>query len=81
MLQEILTLVVEELPTQYYINFEKDRKTFLFQPTLKNKSAPTFTIVVRNSELVAVNLDDGDIERQAKEKVREILGNSLFDNF
>lgn len=81
MLQEILTLFVDDLPTQYYINFEKERKKFLFQPTLKNKSAPTFTIIVENNEVVSENLTDHDLEKQAIQKVREILSNSIFDNF
>jgi hypothetical protein len=39
MIREILTLVVDNVPTQYYIDFEKDRKQFNFQPTLTHKTA------------------------------------------
>ena len=81
MLQEILTLIVDNHPTQYYINFEKGRKKFLFQPTLINKTAPTFYVVVQNTELVAEEITDHDVARQAIEKVREILANSIFDKF
>ncbi|MFL5771844.1 MAG: hypothetical protein ACJ75F_01720 [Flavisolibacter sp.] len=81
MIQEILTLVVEKIPTQYYINFEKDRKKFVFQPTLKNKSAPSFTIIVRNNELFCEVLSDEDVVQQAMEKVKEILSNSIYDRF
>jgi hypothetical protein len=81
MIQEILTLVVDKLPTQYYINFEKDRKKFLFQPTLKNRLAPTFYVVVKNNELVAEEIKDLEVADQAIEKVKEILSNSIFDNF
>jgi hypothetical protein len=81
MIQEILTLQVENLPTQYYINFKKDRKKFLFQPTLKNKSAPSFIIMVKENELIVEDLQDNKIAEQAKEKVKEILTNNIFDNF
>ncbi len=81
MIQEILTLVVDRLPIPYYINFEKNRKKFHFQPTLKNKSAPSFFIVVDPNGLTAHELSDPEIEIQAMEKVREILSNTIFDNF
>lgn len=79
MIREILTLVVNNLPTQYYIDFEKDRKQFNFQPTLSNKSAPSFRIIVRYGELIEVEDTDPAILEQAKEKVREILNNPIFD--
>ena len=81
MIQEILTLVVDDLPTQYYINFEKERKKFFFQPTLKNKSAPTFIVLVENNEFRTKDLSDPVVGIQAIEKVKEILCNNIFDNF
>lgn len=79
MLQEILTLVVDKIPTQYYINFEKERKTFFFQPTLKSKSAPAFVIEIRQHEMVCEGVQDVKVIEQAKEKVKEILSNTIFD--
>jgi len=79
MLQEIITVVVEKIPTQYYINFERERKIFFFQPTLKNKSAHAFVIEVRNNELVCEGVQDPNVIEQAKEKVKEILSNTIFD--
>jgi hypothetical protein len=81
MIREILTLVVDKLPTQYYINFERDRKQFLFQPTLKNKEAPSFTILVQGEALVLSETIDDLLAEQAREKVREILANQIFDQF
>ena len=81
MIREILTLVVDNIPTQYYINFKKDRKQFSFQPTLKNKTAPAFVILVENNELTISDMVDEGIAAQAKEKVKEILANSIFDQF
>lgn len=79
MIREILTLVVDKVPTQYYINFEKDRKQFEFRPTLSNKTAPSFTIIERYGELIEIELVDPVIIKQAKEKIREILNNPIFD--
>jgi hypothetical protein len=81
MIREILTLVVEKVPTQYYIDFTKDRKQFNFQPSLTNKSAPCFTIVVKDGELIATEPIDPLILQQAKEKIKEILNNRIFDQF
>ncbi|MGZ3880942.1 MAG: hypothetical protein ACXVBF_06375 [Flavisolibacter sp.] len=78
MIREILTLVVDKLPTQYYIEFEKDRKQFNFQPTLTNKSAPSFRVVERYGELIELDKMDPDLFEQAKEKIREILDNPIF---
>ncbi|MGZ3846756.1 MAG: hypothetical protein ACXVBX_16110 [Flavisolibacter sp.] len=78
MIREILTLVVDKLPTQYYIEFEKDRKQFNFQPTLTNKSAPSFRIMERYGELIELDKMDPDLFEQAKEKIREILDNPIF---
>jgi hypothetical protein len=81
MLREILTLVVDNMPTQYYINFEKDRKRFIFQPTLQNKEAPSFTIHYNGDELLCADSIDISVLEQAKEKIKEILDNFIFDRF
>ena len=80
MIREILTLVVNNMPTQYYIDFEKDRKQFNFQPTLSNKTAPSFRIIVRYEELIEIEEVDPQILEQAKEKIREILNSPIFDH-
>jgi hypothetical protein len=79
MIREILTLLVDDIPTHYYIDFEKDRKQFNFQPTLTNKTAPSFRIVERYGELIEVDAIDPQLLEQAKEKIREILNNPIFD--
>ena len=79
MIREILTLIVDDLPMQYYIFFGKDRKQFNFQPTLTHKSAPDFDVFVKEEELLIENNIDPSLARQAKEKVREILSNPVFD--
>lgn len=80
MIREILTLVVDKIPTPYYIFFEKGRKQFSFQPTLNHKSAPSFEITVVNGEMnISAGIDDF-LSTQAKEKVKEILNNPVFDH-
>lgn len=81
MIREILTLVVDNVPTQYYIDFEKDRKQFNFQPTLTNKTAPSFRIIERYGELIEIEEIDPSLIEQAKDKIREILNNPIFDQF
>jgi hypothetical protein len=81
MIREILTLVVDNIPTQYYIDFEKDRKQFNFHPTLSHKMAPSFRIIVRYGELIEVEEIDPHLLEQAKQKIREILNNPIFDQF
>ncbi len=81
MLREILTLTVNKVPTQYYIKIGKDRQRFTFQPTLKNKEAPVFVIIIKEQELKIAGDIDEIMAEQAKEKVREIISNSIFDNF
>lgn len=81
MIREILTLVVDNVPTQYYIEFKKDRKQFNFQPTLTNKMAPSFKIIERYGEFIEVEEIDPFLLNQAKEKIREILNNPIFDQF
>lgn len=80
MIREILTLKVDNVPTQYYIDFNKDRKQFNFQPTLSNKAAPSFKIIERYGELIEVEEIDASLLSQAKEKIREILNNPIFDH-
>ena len=80
MIREILTLRVDDVPTQYYIDFDKDRKHFNFQPTLSNKNAPSFKIIERYGELIEVEEIDAELLSQAKEKIREILDNPIFDH-
>ena len=81
MIREILTLVVDSVPTQYYIEFEKNRKQFNFQPTLANNNAPSFRIIERYGELIEIEDIDPVVIDQAKEKIREILNNPIFDQF
>ena len=81
MLREILTLTVNQVPIQYYIRFGKDRKRFTFHPTFKNKDAPEFVILVKDSELKIAGEIEEQMAEQAKEKVREIISNSIFDSF
>ena len=80
MIREILTLRVDDVPTQYYIDFDKDRKQFNFQPTLSNKNAPSFKIIERYGELIDVVEIDAELLSQANEKTREILDNPIFDH-
>jgi hypothetical protein len=81
MIKEILTLLVDGVPTQYYIKFGKDRRRFSFHPTLKNKAAPVFVVFMRDDELrVAGDVDDL-VAEQATLKVKEILSDNLFDRF
>jgi hypothetical protein len=80
MIREILTLVVDKIPTQYYIDFDRDRKQFNFQPTLSHKTAPSFRIIERYGELIEVEEIDVALLDQAKEKIREILNNPIFDH-
>jgi hypothetical protein len=79
MIREILTLLVDKIPTQYYIDFERDRKQFNFQPTLTNKAAPSFRIIERYGELIEMEEIDASLLEQAKEKIKEILNNPIFD--
>jgi len=81
MLREFLTLFVENIPTQYYLLFEKDRTHFIFRPTLRNDAAPAFEIFVENDQLITKGHVDESLEHQAKEKVKEILNNRIFDHF
>jgi len=73
MAREILTLFVNNIPTQYYIDFEPDRKQFTLQPAPGNNSGPSFRIIERYGELIEIEEIDSDIIQQAKKKITEIL--------
>lgn len=81
MLREILTLTINNIPVQYFIRFGRERQRFTFQPTLKNKEAPVFVIVIKDNELKIAGDIDERLAEQAREKVREIISNSIFDRF
>ena len=81
MIREILTLVIEEISTPYYIQFEKDRMQFSFQPTLKNKDAPSFLIEVEGNQLVAREKISENIFQQACEKIQEIRNSNWYEQF
>jgi hypothetical protein len=79
MMREILTLILDKTPVQYYILFTKERNRFIFEPTLKNKSAPKFTIEIINNEPTTNDIVDDNLLMHAKEKVREIISDDFFD--
>ena len=79
MLKEIFTLESEGGLIQYYILFTRDRNVFEFQPTYKNKSAAVFSILVRNGELITEDNVPLSVLEGAREKVREIISNDVFD--
>ena len=79
MMREILTLILDKTPVQYYILFTKERNLFIFEPTLKNKSAPKFTIEIKNGEPVTDDIVDDNLLMLAKQKVREIISDDFFD--
>lgn len=81
MIREILTLMIDDLPTQYYIEFEKDQKQFSFQPAIFNKAAPSFKIIERFGELIEIEEIDFSIAEQAKEKIKQILNNPFTGRF
>lgn len=73
MIRKILTLVIDNVPTQYYVDFEKDRKQFNLQPTLDNETAPSFRIIERYGELIEIEEIDSYIIDQAKERIRKLI--------
>lgn len=81
MLREIFTLVVDRKPTPYYIQFGKDRKRFQFQATLKNKSAPSFVVMLQDDDFITEPSVDEVIARQAEQKVRELVNDTIFYRF
>jgi hypothetical protein len=81
MMREIFTLVIDRIPTQYYIQFNKDRQRFFFQAAFKYKTAPSFTIMLRDDRLVAEPAIKDEIAEQALRKVREIVADKIFDRF
>ena len=74
MATEILTLFINNVPTRYHINFEQDRKQFNLSQASDNSSAPSFRIIERYGELIEIEEIDPAIIQQAKEKIRELLG-------
>jgi hypothetical protein len=81
MIREIFTLVIDHIPTQYYIQFEKDRRRFFFQAGFKNKLAPSFVIFVRDDQIIAEPAIEKEIVEQAVQKVKEIVADKIFDRF
>lgn len=80
MIREILTLKIDNAPVQYYISFDKTRKWFEFEPTLQNKIAPCFKIIVEENALITTDTIDAFLEAQAKEKANEIMNNGVYDH-
>ncbi|MFL5810889.1 MAG: hypothetical protein ACJ749_15315 [Flavisolibacter sp.] len=81
MMREIFTLVIDKIPTQYYVQFNKDRQRFFFQAAFKYKTAPSFTIMLLEDRLVAEPAVKDEIAEQALKKVREIVADEIFDRF
>jgi hypothetical protein len=81
MLREMFMLVVDRIPTPYYIQFGKDRKKFKFQASVKNKTAPSFVISLHENAFVTEPNVDEVIVKQAEQKVREIVNDKIFDRF
>jgi hypothetical protein len=79
MIREIFTLTIDKVPMQYYVRFDKERRKFSFQATLKNKTSPSFTIQVVEGELIPEPYIDESILRQARQKVKEIVSDKIFD--
>jgi len=67
------------VPMQYYVRFDKERRKFNFQATLKHKTAPSFLIRVVDGELIPEPVVSEAILRQAKQKVKEIVSDKIFD--
>lgn len=80
MIREILTLMVADSSVQYYISFDKNRKWFEFEPTLKNKNALCFKMIVEGNALMTTGKIDAFLEAQAKKKVKEIMSNGVYDH-
>jgi hypothetical protein len=81
MIREMFILVVDRIPTPYYIRFEKDRKRFQFQATLKNKTAPSFVVRLSDGHFITEPYVDEFIAKQAEQKVRELVNDKIFDRF
>jgi len=80
MATEILTLFVNNVPIQYYVDFEQDRKQFNLHPAPGN-SAPSFRIIERYGELIEIEEIDPNIIQQAKKKIEEIIKNPNLNRF
>ena len=81
MATEILTLIVNNVLTQYYVDFEHNRKQFNLHPAPGNSSAPSFRIIKRYGELIEIEEIDPNIIQQAKKKIEEIIRNPNLDRF
>jgi hypothetical protein len=81
MTTEILTLLVNNVPTQYHVEFEQDRKQFNLHPAHVNSPAPSFRIIERYGELIEVEEIDPNIIQQAKKIIEEILRKPNRDSF
>ena len=79
MLREIFILVVDKVPTPYYIQFEKERRKFHFQASLKNKTAPAFVVILDDGDMTIEPYVDEFIAKQAEQKVRELVNDEIFD--
>jgi hypothetical protein len=81
MIREIFTLLIDGVPVLYYVQFNKDRQRFSFQAGFKNRSAPSFTIIVRDDQLITEPVVRKEIVEQAVKKVKEIVADKIFDRF
>ncbi len=80
MIKELLTLYIDSSPVQYYIRFTRERTLFNFQPTLQNKTAPSFTIFFQDQDWITEDQVEASILEQAKQKIKEINSDTIFDN-
>ena len=79
MIKELLTLYIDNTPVQYYIRFTRERTLFNFQPTLKNKTAPSFTIFFQDHDWITEDQVEGSILEQARQKIKAINSDNIFD--
>lgn len=79
MIREILTLILNNIRTQYYIEFTKERTRFIFEPGLKNKTAPEFILELKEGQWICDRDIDPSLLEQAKQKAEEIRSNDVFD--
>ena len=79
MIREILTLILNKKRVQYYIELTKKRDRFVFEPGLKNKTAPYFSLEHKEGQWVCNQDIDPDLLEQAIQKAQEISSNDIFD--